>query len=301
MDTTEAPLGPAEEAAVSELLIVTGMSGAGRSTTANTLEDQGWFVIENLPPVLMGTLTDLLAKPSVSTTRLAIVVDVRGPEVFRGVRETLRTLESAGISHRVLFLDADDASLVERFTKEQRPHPLQGHGNVLDAITAERAELADVRKGADIVLDTTGLNVHQLSTLITRTFSESGRIVLQVSVMSFGFKYGLPADADHVADVRFIPNPHWVPALRALTGLDEAVSDYVLGADGVSIFLDRYLDTLAPVLAGYRRENKHFVTIALGCTGGKHRSVALTIALAQRLSTLPDITVTTHHRDLGRE
>ncbi|KAD3632870.1 RNase adapter RapZ [Arthrobacter yangruifuii] len=285
----------------SELLVVTGMSGAGRSTAANALEDHGWYVVENLPPLMLGTLTELVSRMPQSIPRLAVVIDVRSKELFQDIREALRNLRTAGVTYRLLFLDADDATLVRRFEQGRRPHPLQADGSILDGIAAEREVLTELRDASDVVVDTSKLNVHALATTVTELFTESGPIVLRLNVMSFGFKYGLPVDANYVADVRFIPNPHWVPQLRPHTGLDEDVRDYVLKAEGTADFLDRYVHSLEPVIDGYRRENKHYATIAVGCTGGKHRSVAVTEELAKRLAQLPHVTVSSHHRDLGRE
>ncbi|MHA7189610.1 RNase adapter RapZ [Arthrobacter sp. MDT2-16] len=295
--TSLTPVEPTE----SELLVVTGMSGAGRSTAANALEDHGWYVVENLPPQMLAMLTELVARTPQSMPKLAVVIDVRGKELFSDIKASLAGLRSAGVNYRVLFLDADDAVLVRRFEQGRRPHPLQGDGRILDGIAAEREVLKELKHSSDDVIDTTDLNVHALATKVTELFSESGPIVLRLNVMSFGFKYGLPADANYVADVRFIPNPHWVPALRPQTGLDEPVRDYVLAAQGAGDFIERYVNALVPVLDGYRRENKHYATIAVGCTGGKHRSVAVTEEIAQRLAQLPGVQVAAHHRDLGRE
>ncbi len=291
------PVKPAE----SELLVVTGMSGAGRSTAANALEDHGWYVVENLPPQMLSTLTEIVSRTPESIPKLAVVIDVRSKELFQNVQGSLAALRAAGITYRVLFLDAADNTLVRRFEQGRRPHPLQGDGRILDGISAEREVLKELKHASDLVVDTTQLNVHALATTITELFSESGPIVLRLNVMSFGFKYGLPVDANFVADVRFIPNPHWVPVLRPQTGMDEPVRDYVLEASGAAEFIDRYVNALEPVLEGYRRENKHYATIAVGCTGGKHRSVAVTEEIAQRLAQLPRVQVTAHHRDLGRE
>lgn len=291
------PVKPAE----SELLVVTGMSGAGRSTAANALEDHGWYVVENLPPQMLATLTDLVSRMPQSIPKLAVVIDVRSKELFSDIRDSLASLSASGVSIRVLFLDASDDVLVRRFEQGRRPHPLQGDGRMLDGIAAEREVLRELKESSAMVVDTTDLNVHELATAITEYFSSTGPVVLRLNVMSFGFKYGLPMDANFVADVRFIPNPHWVPQLRPYTGLDREVSDFVLVDSGAEEFVDRYVHALEPVLAGYRQENKHYATIAVGCTGGKHRSVAVSAELAKRLAQLPRVTVTTSHRDLGRE
>ncbi|HEV7168090.1 MAG TPA: RNase adapter RapZ [Micrococcaceae bacterium] len=302
------PTPPAEEDALTpikpveaELLVVTGMSGAGRSTAANALEDHGWYVVENLPPQMLGTLAELVSRMPQSLPKLAVVVDVRSKALFADIRDSLSALSASGVAFRVLFLDASDETLVRRFEQGRRPHPLQGDGRMLDGIAAERELLAEMKSASEMVLDTSTLNVHELGSAVTELFSESGPVVLRLTVMSFGFKYGLPVDANYVADVRFIPNPHWVPQLRPHTGLDRDVSDFVLVENRAKDFVDRYVYALEPVLAGYRRENKHYATIAVGCTGGKHRSVAVAVELAKRLAQLPRVTVSTRHRDLGRE
>jgi UPF0042 nucleotide-binding protein len=291
------PVKPAE----AELLIVTGMSGAGRSTASDALEDHGWYVVENLPPQMLGTLAELVSHAPQSIPKLAEVMDVRSKALFADIRAALRALEASGVTFRVLFLDASDDVLVRRFEQGRRPHPLQAGGRILDGIAAERELLKELRDSSDLVLDTSSLNVHGLATAITELFTDTGPIAIRLNIMSFGFKYGLPVDANYVADVRFIPNPHWVPALRPHTGLDQDVSEYVLGAEGVPNFVERYVLALEPVLEGYRRENKHYATIAVGCTGGKHRSVAVAMELSKRLAQYPRVTVTTTHRDLGRE
>jgi len=284
-----------------ELLVVTGMSGAGRSTASDALEDHGWYVVDNLPPQMLGTLAEIVSHAPKSIPKLAVVVDVRSKDLFADIQTALGALSASGITFRVLFLDAKDDVLVRRFEQGRRPHPLQGGGRILDGIGIEREVLRELREHADVVLDTSDFNVHGLATAITELFSDTGPVTLRLNVMSFGFKYGLPVDANFVADARFIPNPHWVPQLRPHTGLDEDVSDYVLGATGVQEFVDRYVLALEPVLDGYRQENKHYATLAVGCTGGKHRSVAVAMELSKRLAQYPRVTVTTTHRDLGRE
>jgi UPF0042 nucleotide-binding protein len=283
-----------------DILIITGMSGAGRSTAADVLEDLGWYVVDNLPPQMLAPLAGLAAKAADQVPRLAVVVDVRGRSFFTDLTESLAGLRRLGVRMRVLFLEASEESLVRRFESVRRPHPLQADGRILDGIARERELLGDLRGSADVVIDSSGLNVHQLSAKVTETFGDSDAEQLRVTVMSFGFKYGLPVDADHVVDVRFLPNPHWIPELRPLNGRDEAVSSYVLGQPGACDFVERYVAALEPVMAGYRRENRHYVTVAVGCTGGKHRSVALTEEITRRLA---DAGVRSHavHRDLGRE
>jgi UPF0042 nucleotide-binding protein len=283
-----------------ELLVVTGMSGAGRSTTGNALEDQGWHVIDNLPPQLLFPISDLFSKSSESISKVAVVMDVRGGQFFADLEQNIQKLRSHSVSVRVLFLEANDSALVRRFESVRRPHPLQGEGTVLDGIAAERTQLLSLRETADIVFDTSESNVHELTNRVAEAFAGQSK-GFKVNLMSFGFKYGLPADADMVADARFIANPHWQESLRAKTGNDSEVSAYVLSQPGVKDFEESYLATLKVVLAGYRKENKRFATIAIGCTGGKHRSVALTNEIAARLSEDADIRVAISHRDLGRE
>jgi UPF0042 nucleotide-binding protein len=283
-----------------EMLIVTGMSGAGRSTVADALEDLGWYVVDNLPPQMLRPLVELVERAGASLPRIAAVVDIRGGDFFSEFRDIVQALR-AGVNVRVVFLDAADAVLVRRFESVRRPHPLQGDGTLLDGITAERSRVAGVREASDIIVDTSDLNIHQLANLVTDTFAEADRAGLQVAVQSFGFKYGVPADADLVADARFRPNPFWQDELRPLTGEDQRVSDYVLDQPGAREFLDAYVEALRPVLEGYQRENKRHAMIAIGCTGGKHRSVAMVRELAARLRSIPGLAVSVKHRDLGRE
>ncbi|MET4704624.1 RNase adapter RapZ [Frigoribacterium sp. UYMn621] len=283
-----------------EVLIVTGMSGAGRSTVGNALEDLGWYVVDNLPPQMLRPLVELAGKAGNNLPKVAAIVDVRGGKLFADLEETVESLREA-TAVRVLFLEATDAALVRRFEQVRRPHPLQGDGTLLDGIGAERQLMLGLRESSDIIVDTSDLNIHQLATKISDTFSSADTPGLQLTVLSFGYKYGLPTDADLVADMRFLPNPFWVPALRALSGLDAQVSDYVLSQEGAQEFIEQYVLALAPVLAGYQRENKRHATIAIGCTGGKHRSVAVVQRLAALLREQPGVAVSIKHRDLGRE
>jgi UPF0042 nucleotide-binding protein len=283
-----------------EMLIVTGMSGAGRSTVGNALEDLGWYVVDNLPPQMLKPLVDLAGHTGEAIPKVAAMVDVRGGTLFADVLDALEILRRK-TQVRVLFLDATDATLVRRFEQVRRPHPLQGDGTLLDGITAERARIAELRELSDFVIDTTDLNIHQLATRVQEMFADEAEVATRVTVLSFGFKYGLPPDADLVADCRFLPNPFWIPELSGQTGLDEPVRDYVLSRPGAAEFVEAYVRALEPVLGGYRRENKRHATIALGCTGGKHRSVAIAEELGRRLGALPGLNVSVKHRDLGRE
>ncbi|PXA67668.1 RNase adapter RapZ [Cryobacterium arcticum] len=283
-----------------EMLIVTGMSGAGRSTVANALEDLGWYVVDNLPPQMLRPLVELVGRAGTNLPKIAAVVDIRGRDFFGDFQELVQALRT-GTQVRVIFLEARDDVLVRRFEAVRRPHPLQGEGTILDGISAERTRLAVVRESCDIVIDTSDLNIHQLATTITERFAAENAAGLHLTVMSFGFKYGLPTDVDMVADARFLPNPFWIPELRPHTGLDPEVAEYVLGQEGAREFIDAYAAAVRPVLAGYQRENKRHATIAIGCTGGKHRSVAMARELAGLLQEFPGVAVSLKHRDLGRE
>jgi UPF0042 nucleotide-binding protein len=283
-----------------ELVLVSGLSGAGRNTAARCLEDLGWYVVDNLPPALLGTLADLGMRTLGGVPRIAAVVDVRSRAFSADVQAALDTLESRGLHPRVIFLEASDDALVRRFDSERRPHPLQGDGRLVDGIARERELLRDLRGDADLVIDSTVLNVHELRAKISAMFGGGAEPRLHATVVSFGYKYGLPVDADLVVDCRFLPNPHWVPELRGHTGLDREVREHVLSQPGVPEFLDSYEAVLRQVTDGYRREGKHYLTLAVGCTGGKHRSVVLADKLAARLvSAGADVSVV--HRDLGRE
>lgn len=283
-----------------QFLIVTGMSGAGRTTAANALEDLGWYVVDNLPPQILRPLLELTDMGAGNLPKIAAVVDVRGGNLFDDFPGVARSLRSRG-GVKVLFLDASDDVLVRRFEAVRRPHPLQGDGTLLDGIRTERSRLAPIREAADMLIDTSPLNIHQLAMQVSEMFSEEGAARHRLTLLSFGFKYGLPTDVDHVADMRFLPNPFWQEQLREHTGQDADVSEYVLSRPGASEFLEAYAHTLEPVLAGYQRENKTHSTVAIGCTGGKHRSVAMVEELARRLSDTPGVAVNVRHRDLGRE
>jgi len=283
-----------------ELLVVTGMSGAGRSTVGNALEDQGWYVIDNLPPQLLQPISDLFSLSKAALPKIAVVIDVRGGEFFAELQTHIQQLRSRDINVRVLFLEASDASLVKRFESVRRPHPLQGDGTLVDGIAAERKELLPIRESSDVVFDTSDSNVHQLTNRVAEAFAANSQ-TLKLNVLSFGFKYGLPADADLVVDARFIANPHWQEELRAKTGNDQEVAEFVFAQPGVEDFVGSYTDAIRHILAGYRTENKRFATLAIGCTGGKHRSVALANKIAEILAIEDDIRVSVSHRDLGRE
>ncbi|WP_067485838.1 RNase adapter RapZ [Actinomadura hibisca] len=289
------------ETRVPDIVIVTGMSGAGRSTAAKALEDLDWFVVDNLPPGLLATMADLGGRVKDAVPRIAVVVDVRSRAFTEDLHTSIAELEARGVHPRVVFLEAGDADLVRRFESVRRPHPLQGDGRLVDGIARERDLVREVRAEADLVIDTSGLNVHELRAKIVGFFgTDTGESSLRATVVSFGYKYGLPVDADLVVDCRFLPNPHWVPELRPKTGRDADVRDYVLGQRGAKEFLDAYTEVLRLLADGYEREGKHYVTLAVGCTGGKHRSVAMAEQIAARLRD-EGIEVQVAHRDLGRE
>ncbi|HEY0639607.1 MAG TPA: RNase adapter RapZ [Pseudonocardiaceae bacterium] len=284
-----------------EVAVVTGLSGAGRSTAAKVLEDLGWFVVDNLPPELISTMVELGAQASGAVTRVAVVMDVRSRAFTDDLASVIKDLDARGYKPRVLFLQASDSVLIRRFEAVRRSHPLQGDGRLVDGIAAERAVLGPLRAEADLIVDTSGLSVHQLRSTIEDAFGSESSTRTRVTVLSFGYKYGLPMDADMVVDVRFLPNPFWIPELRELTGRDDEVRDYVLSQEGAGEFLDRYHELLRLVSGGYRREGKRYLTLAVGCTGGKHRSVAISEELAGRLANEDGVTAKVVHRDLGRE
>ena len=284
-----------------DVLLVTGLSGAGRGTAAKVLEDLGWYVADNLPPELIAQMVDLGLAAGSRITQLAVVLDVRS-RGFTGDLDWVRSnLAFRGIWPRVLFLDASDDILVRRYENNRRSHPLQGEATLAEGIAAERRMLETLRAGADLVIDTSTLSVRGLRESIERAFGGEAVAHTSVTVESFGFKYGLPMDADLVVDLRFHPNPHLVDEHRPHTGQHRAVREYVLGQDGAERFLSSYHDLLSLVVEGYRREGKRYMTVAIGCTGGKHRSVAMAEALAERLEPHSGLSVRVLHRDLGRE
>jgi UPF0042 nucleotide-binding protein len=283
-----------------EIIIITGMSGAGRSTAAKSLEDLDWFVADNLPPAMLPTMLDLARRARGPLPKIAAVVDVRSREFSTDLKSAIAELTNLGARPYVVFLEASDETLVRRFENVRRPHPLQENGRISDGIAAERDQLQSLRAQADLVLDTSALNIHDLRSRMRDTFGEEDETAIRVTVLSFGFKHGLPLDADMVVDCRFLPNPHWVPDLAPQTGQDQPVRDFVLGQPGVTDFLRAYTEVVEITLAGYERSGKHFVTLAVGCTGGKHRSVVMSEEIVARLAgSWPGVQVT--HRDLGRE
>jgi UPF0042 nucleotide-binding protein len=281
---------------VADILLITGMSGAGRSATAAVLEDLGWYVVDNLPTTLVDTIVELASQPASSIEKLALVAGRQHLELMPKVAG----LRAAGHRVRVVYLDATTSELVRRYEATRRRHPLAIETDgLLEAIERERSLLESIKADCDLVIDTTDLNVHQLKSRLLDVFESSGGERLDVTVESFGFKYGIPMDADIVMDVRFLPNPHWDEGLRPLTGLDEPVRRFVLEQPAAEKFLIHLVDMLSSVLPEFAQEGKSYLTVAVGCTGGRHRSVAVAEEVAARLrqSGQP---VRTGHRDVGR-
>jgi UPF0042 nucleotide-binding protein len=308
-DHTEAPTFPsgipvidalAHETGRGEVLIITGMSGAGRTQAAGVLEDLGWYVVDNLPPQMIEPLAGMMTPYGGGVHKLAVVVDVRSGEFFRTLMDALNKLRDKGTDHRILFLDASDEELIKRYESVRRPHPLQGSGTILTGIGRERALLADLRERSDDHLDTSAFSAHELAAHMAHIADPNKKDEVTVTVSSFGFKYGQPADASEIVDARFLSNPYWVDELRRLTGLDPAVRDYIMASGEAQEFLDHYVKALMTALTGFRRQRKHHVSIAVGCTGGKHRSVAMAEALTAMLRD-QGVRARATHRDVGRE
>jgi UPF0042 nucleotide-binding protein len=284
---------------MAEFVIVTGMSGAGRSTTAASLEDLGWFVIDNLPPTIIPRVGELVASSGADAQRVALITGRRGAGDVAEMLEAIERLREGAHVVRVLYLDAPDDVLIRRYEGTRRRHPRTAEG-VESAIAEERVALDSLRRDADIILDTGELNVNQLRNRITEMFSEQqADELMRTTLMSFGFKHGLPLDVDMVFDVRFLPNPHWIDDLRPLTGLDVAVSEYVLAAEEAARFVDQVEAMLRDLLPAFRREGKAYLTIGIGCTGGHHRSVAISEELSRRLRN-EGIAISMFHRDIER-
>ncbi len=294
------PAGEEPARADTDLVIVTGVSGGGRSTVARALENVGYYVADNLPQALMLDMAELAFAAGGATRHTAMVLDVRSRAFSTDLPGAVKALRDRGFTPRVVFVDADDEVLIRRFENVRRPHPLQGSGRLADGIAAERELLAEAREQADVLIDTSHLNVNQLRARVEELFGGEDSRRLRVTVLSFGFKYGLPPDADFVLDARFLPNPYWVPELRDLTGRESDVSRYVLSQRGAVTFVETLARLINATAPGFEREGKRYVTVAVGCTGGKHRSVAISEELARRLR---EVRLSAHaqHRDLGRE
>ncbi|GAA1517348.1 hypothetical protein GCM10009827_035340 [Dactylosporangium maewongense] len=283
-----------------DLVIVTGVSGGGRSTVARALENVGYYVVDNLPQALLLDMAELAFAARGAARRTAMVLDVRSHAFSTDLPGAVKSLRERGFNPRMVFVDADDEVLIRRFESVRRSHPLQGGGRLSDGIAAERKLLQEAREQADVLIDTSHLNVNQLRGRIEEMFGEEDTTQIRVTVLSFGFKYGLPPDADFVLDARFLPNPYWVPELREHTGRETDVSRYVLGQRGAVTFVETYARLINATAPGFEREGKRYLTIAVGCTGGKHRSVAIAEELARRLREMR-LAAAPQHRDLGRE
>jgi UPF0042 nucleotide-binding protein len=287
-----------EHETTQRVVVITGMSGAGRRTAAHAMEDHGWYVVDNIPPVMLPLLVRQLASDGI--TRLAVVIDVRSRADMQHLPLVFSDLAEQGITAEICFIESTDEVIVKRQESSRRPVPLQEDGRMIEGIRRERRMMSTLRAAADMVIDTTSLNVHQLQQRVAHAYGGDDRDELRVIVVSFGFKNGVPIDSDMVFDVRFLPNPHWVPELRPQTGLSEAVSSYVLGQPAAQPFLTHVLGLLDTVLPGYVSEGKRQVELAIGCTGGKHRSTAISEEVARRLRER-SLNVQVMHRDLGRE
>jgi UPF0042 nucleotide-binding protein len=283
-----------------DLVIVTGVSGGGRSTVARALENVGYYVVDNLPQALMLDMAELAHRAGGTARHTAMVLDVRSRAFSTDLGGAVQALKERGYTPRVVFVDADDEVLIRRFESVRRSHPLQGDGRLAEGIAAERELLREAREAADVLIDTSHLNVNQLRSRVEELFGGEDARRLRVTVLSFGFKYGLPPDADFVLDARFLPNPYWVPELRDHSGLDADVSRFVLGQRGAVSFVETYARLVNATAPGFEREGKRYLTVAVGCTGGKHRSVAIAEELVRRLRELR-LSATAQHRDLGRE
>src|SRR5688572_20270207 len=286
--------------AETDLVIVTGVSGGGRSTVARALENVGYYVVDNLPQTLLLEMAELAHAAGGAARRTAMVLDVRSRAFSTDLTGAVKALRDRGFHPRMVFVDADDKVLIRRFESVRRAHPLQGDGRLADGIEAERELLLDAREQADVLIDTSHLNVNQLRARVEEMFAGEDARRLRVTVLSFGFKYGLPPDADFVLDARFLPNPFWVPELREHTGREAEVSRYVLGQHGARTFIETYARLISSTAPGFEREGKRYLTVAVGCTGGKHRSVAISEELARRLRDVR-LAASAQHRDLGRE
>lgn len=281
-------------------ILITGMSGGGLNSAAKVLEDKGYYVAHNLPPKILVELLELCAAEDSPVDKVAVLTDVRTRMFPGSLSEALTILRERGMEPTILFMDARDDILISRFDSVRRTHPLQDDGTLHDGIKREREAVASIKEQADIVIDTSNLSVHDLRRTIEASFGSMERDRQHIVVESFGFKHGAPRDADLMIDVRFLPNPYWVPELRQYRGVDKPVSDYVLSRPAAGEFIEKFMDMLNSTLAGYRHEGKNYITVAVGCTGGHHRSVAVAKEIGRRLAQNPDLEVNVLHRDIER-
>ena len=279
-----------------DVVLITGMSGAGRSTAAHVLEDHHWYVVDNLPATMLFPLVNEL-RPE--REKVAVVIDVRSKEFSTELRSGIKALRDHGDAVRILFLDSHDEVLVRRYESTRRPHPLQGDDRIVDGISRERELLRNLRAEAEIIIDSSSLNVHQLALKIDQTFADERERGLRVSLLSFGYKYGIPYDADFILDCRFISNPHWIPELQPMSGREKPVSDMVLSHQATEDFIHQVVTMFEGMSTGFLREGKRYITLAFGCTGGRHRSVAVAEEMGKRLGKI-GIECHIHHRDVDK-
>lgn len=282
------------------LIIVTGLSGAGKTQAMRSLEDLGFFCVDNLPPTLIPKFAELCAQAASKINKIALAVDIRGGEFFNTLFEVLSEIDNQGIGYEILFLEASDETLVRRYKESRRRHPLSSHGEVLDVIREERNRLQDLRGKANKIIDTSNMAVQQLKEEIASVFADTTDTSrLHITVISFGFKFGIPLDSDLVIDVRFLPNPHYEPPLRTFSGNDRVVRDFVFASPVTTEFMQKFVDFVEFLIPHYTKEGKTTLMVAIGCTGGRHRSVALANRLGEILNE-KDLRVTVRHRDINR-
>lgn len=283
-----------------EFVIITGMSGAGKSQAVKALEDMNYYCMDNMPPTLLPNFAELCKSSSKDVNKVAVVADIRGGIFFKDLFNSLDQLKKMGIKYHILFLDAQDEELVKRYKEQRRPHPLSLKGTILDGIEEERIKLEEVKKKSDYIIDTTNMKLGRLKEELTSIFiNDKVNYNLSITIMSFGYKYGLPQDSDLVLDVRFLPNPFYIPELKALTGNDKSVSDYVMGFETTKVFIEKLSDMLVFLLPWYIKEGKTSLVLSIGCTGGKHRSVAISNHIASILSK-ENYRVILNHRDIEK-
>lgn len=280
-----------------DLIIVTGMSGAGKSNAIHCMEDLGYYCVDNMPPKLMDDFIALANNTSGDFKKVAFVVDIRGGQFFNDLKDSLESLDAQGVEYRIMFLEASDAALIRRYKETRRAHPLAPDGNIAEGIQAEREKLDELRKNANYIIDTSDIKVAELISEIKRLIDNTKQDSFSIMVESFGFKHGMPQEADWVLDARFLPNPYYVPSLKALTGKNKKIKDYVLNTPRATQFAGRVTGLILDLVPSYIKEGKFHLTIAIGCTGGRHRSVVMAEEIARRLEDTGK-SVTVKHRDI---